>query len=389
MTVLSELAAKIHDGSARKADLEGVPAREIRAIKSDNGALNYRAVFRDPIAKKAADDGDIVLHDASTEDQDSMGDVILVKGSEEYGGDGWQLGAFRANPQLLYAHQSGSAGMGGDSIAKPIGTVLDVHRGTSKSGEGPALVTKSRFHGPEMFGANDPWGGHVETVKNMVMAGAMPGSSVGFLVREIKFFDNDEERVKHNVGPYGGLITEQELRENSVVPIPANPNALQRSADLDAIRARREAVLERELERGMTTSQRKEFDELFPFSVDDLREVEKRCRRRSVQVLNVRAGDQLNGPPLGDGNPVTNSKAMMYAGIQALAADIRKELRANREMNEQLSLVLDDLRESMNPNTRAKVAPSAQPPVQPDPRVEFVRGLTRAAAAANSNGAKS
>lgn len=376
MTQLSDLADKIHDGSARAADLDGVADREVQAIKSDNGTVNYRALFRGGICLKNAqgEESGVVMHDASTEDRDSMGDVISVGGHKEFGGEGWMLAEFRANPQLLWAHQSGSAGAAGESRAKPIGIVADARRGLSKTGEGPALVTKSIFHDKAIFGA-DSWGDHVEAVKNLVMAGAMPGASVGFLVREIKFFDNEEERSMHNVGRHGGLILESELRELSIVPIPANPNALKRELR-DAALEKREAVLSGMAQKGW--SGRKEFDELFPFSVEDLREVERRCRRRSVQV----GGQVEEFSRITDGNPSPD-------GILAAAfAEMTAELRQSRAMNEQLSMVLDDLRETISARrTRTVPSVTTPPPIQPDPCIELVAGLTRAAAAANSNGA--
>ena len=104
---------------------------------------------------------------------------------------GWQLDNYRANPVVLWAH---------DYKQLPLGKALSV------GVEGGNLVATAEFADHEM----------ANTVLRMIDGGFLRATSVGFKPK--KAVDNVER---------GGVdFKEQELLEFSIVPVPANPQAL-------------------------------------------------------------------------------------------------------------------------------------------------------------------
>ena len=241
----------------------------------------------------------------------------------------------------------------------------------------------------------------------------MPGASVGFLVRQLHFPETDDERKELGTGRYGALITESELRELSIVPIPANPAALTRKS-IDAIKAVRERVLADMMEKGFGNEMwKREFDELFPCTEDDWRDIEQRCRRRSVSMPKITFTSSdldffIHG---GTDTTTTDNHVQPWqvtkGGFIATAdgiddddthldaeaiADGLSELAAAvcgvRDTNEQLAAIVDDLRETISelahPNTSAPAQPTRRNVYD-----DYEDILTEAVAAANhSNGAK-
>ena len=135
---------------------------------------------------------------ASDETVDRYGDIIRA--------NGWQLDNFRKNPVLLFSHQSRQL---------PVGKVDPI------AVEGTRLIAHAEFT-PE--GMND----FADTVFAMVDGGFMKAVSVGFmpLASPNPIFDPD--------GSFTGFeYVAQELLELSVVPVPANPNALQLARSLN------------------------------------------------------------------------------------------------------------------------------------------------------------
>jgi HK97 family phage prohead protease len=120
---------------------------------------------------------------------DRMGDRVMASG--------WDLVAFAQNPVALFGH---------DSSAPPIGRARDVRV------EGDRLMGTIQFAPPEMSQFADE-------IYRMVKANYLRAVSVGFLPLEWKWSDDDTRR--------GGIdFRRQELVEISVVPVPANSNAL-------------------------------------------------------------------------------------------------------------------------------------------------------------------
>jgi HK97 family phage prohead protease len=130
---------------------------------------------------------------ASDESVDRYGDIIRV--------EGWDLSNFKANPVLLFGH---------DSRSVPIGRVTEI------AVEGRALVASAEFR-PEGDSemADDVWRALQGKFLNAV--------SVGFLPTKMP---NDIKDPATNEWTGGYEFIAQELLELSVVPVPANPQAL-------------------------------------------------------------------------------------------------------------------------------------------------------------------
>ena len=122
----------------------------------------------------------------STESVDRDRDVIQV--------DGWDLRAFKRAGVVLWAHD-----YHGLPVARPVKVWAE---------EGK-LKSVAEFAPPEMYPFAD-------TVYQMLRGGFLKSASVGF--RPKKWNYNEDRR--------GTDFVEQELLEFSVVPVPANPEAL-------------------------------------------------------------------------------------------------------------------------------------------------------------------
>jgi hypothetical protein len=149
-------------------------------------------VFRASVSvPKAAEDGSrkvrFCFSDGSV---DRMGDTIDPAG--------WELRSFLNNPVALFGH---------DSSSPPIG------RASSVGPEGGRLMGDIEFAPPEIYEFAD-------TIYRLVVGKYLNSVSVGFLPLEYSFVDNDPERG------WGIDFKRQELLEISVVPVPANGNAL-------------------------------------------------------------------------------------------------------------------------------------------------------------------
>lgn len=127
---------------------------------------------------------------ASTEKSDSHGDTIQA--------DGWQLDSFKSNPVLLFGH---------DQRALPVGVVTNVF---IKNNELIADVDFTEAAKIDDFAAK---------VAAFVKAGILKAVSVGFQALEY------EPRYENNEF-MGFNFTKQVLKEISIVPVPANDEAL-------------------------------------------------------------------------------------------------------------------------------------------------------------------
>lgn len=123
----------------------------------------------------------------STERRDRYRDTIAL--------DGWELAEFRRNPVVLWAHSHRD---------------LPVARAPEVSVDENALRSVAQFPTAEVHKFGD-------TVFQLLLGKFLNASSVGF--DPSKFIINDDER--------GIDFVKQELLEWSIVPVPANPDALQ------------------------------------------------------------------------------------------------------------------------------------------------------------------
>lgn len=154
------------------------------------------------VEKKAGADGDVFSIIASTSAIDRQGDSVDQSG--------WDLKNYNKNPVLLWAH---------DYTELPIGKVVS------------ARVEKGKLIADFVF-ASEEANPKAQQIKRLYEEGIVNASSVGFIPLERN----------------GNIITRSELLELSLVPVPANQEALRRAVakgfDLDFIKTV-EAVIEK------------------------------------------------------------------------------------------------------------------------------------------------
>ena len=124
----------------------------------------------------------------SDETEDRHGEVVVQ--------DGWDFTEYKSNPIVLFGHDAG---------ALPIGKTLDIEIVDGKT------VATMQFAVNEYDRAKDIW--------NLVKGGYLKTISVGFI----------------NVLRDGAKLLENKLLEISVVPVPANPNAITLAAETGVI----------------------------------------------------------------------------------------------------------------------------------------------------------
>jgi hypothetical protein len=148
------------------------------------------------VVRDTTDEG-VYEIDISTESTDRDGDVIEV--------EGWQLENYRKNPVVMWAHSYRTV---------PIGKALDVVKAP------PVLRASFMFREP----ANefDP----VLPIKAAWDQGILRAASVGFRPLKMEPINPDDDSW---FAPM--RFIEQELLEFSIVPIPANQDALRLAFD--------------------------------------------------------------------------------------------------------------------------------------------------------------
>lgn len=159
---------------------------------------------------------------ASDESVDRYGDIIRASG--------WDLSNFKNNPVLLFGH---------DSHAVPIGKVPDIRV------EGSRLIAGVKFR-PEGDNAD------ADDVYSALKGGFLSAVSVGFLPTVKPNYIWAPDDPDHEKWPTGYEFVGQELLELSVVPVPANPQALALARSLHLSEATQRRLLifdEREVSR--------------------------------------------------------------------------------------------------------------------------------------------
>jgi HK97 family phage prohead protease len=147
--------------------------------------------------KAPADDGRIITFAISTEAVDRMGDTIAV--------DGWKLDNFRANPVVLFGHNS-------DEL--PVAKCRRIWVETGK------LMAEADF-----TPTPTAWPEFNESVFQFLKHGLLNATSVGFAPMKYAFSEEDGRM-------FGVDFLEQELLEFSIVDVPANPECLQQAKSL-------------------------------------------------------------------------------------------------------------------------------------------------------------
>lgn len=157
-----------------------------KAAAATGQAPEKATLLKEYIPDRIKEDGGKYTFTISTGSIDRERDTLAVSG--------WQLDNYRKNPTVLWAH---------DYSALPVGRAESIF---SRNGQ---LVARMEFVPAEVY----PF---AETVRQLIDGGFLKATSVGFRPLE---WDFNEER--------GGFdFKKQELLEFSIVPIPANPDAL-------------------------------------------------------------------------------------------------------------------------------------------------------------------
>lgn len=134
---------------------------------------------------------------ASTAAVDRYGDIIEQAG--------WQLDNYKKNPIVLFAH---------DSHALPIGKAVNIGKLDG------SLFVLLEFMTADIYPLADQ-------VFKMLCGGFLNTLSVGFIPLEYRYrFEEAKDGEEVNPWPIGAIYEKCELLENSVVPVPANPEAL-------------------------------------------------------------------------------------------------------------------------------------------------------------------
>jgi HK97 family phage prohead protease len=174
-----EIRAALRDGEtpAKGAALRKSFESECRAIDQEARAVDF------------------IISTASV---DRMGDTVSV--------DGWKLDSYRKNPVVLWAHDA---------------SMLPIAKATNIRVEDGKLKARAEFLPREISGMS-------YAVFEMIKGGFLNATSVGFAPIRYAFSEAADRK-------FGIDFLEQELLEFSVVPIPANAEALvqARSAGID------------------------------------------------------------------------------------------------------------------------------------------------------------
>ena len=144
------------------------------------------------VEKVHEDDGTLEAAIASTSVVDRAGDVINQ--------DGWDLGAFKKNPQFLWGHNMAE-------YRPPIGKIEKIW--FEGVGENKRMMFKPKFD------LEDPF---AKDLFRKVQGGFLNAFSVGFAPIEIEKREDDDS--------FGFTFEKAELLEISLVAVPANQEAL-------------------------------------------------------------------------------------------------------------------------------------------------------------------
>lgn len=147
--------------------------------------------------KSAPVQGRVIRFIGSDESLDRDGDTISV--------DGWDVSAYMKNPVVIYGH---------DYSSLPIARTVSV----TPDKRARQLIFDIKFPTIEELSSNPATPSEhalrVDAIYNMAKAGILNTVSVGF------------RGIDYEATPTGRAYKKQELMEISIVPIPANPNAV-------------------------------------------------------------------------------------------------------------------------------------------------------------------
>jgi len=222
---LRELELKIAAGTATEADFSAFSREDVLRIKSELPVL-FRAAA--PLGVNDVVDVASIVVPANPEERvielvanvqlvDRMGDLIVSNpaDAEKFGGTGWELTHFMAaGGPYLWSHDPGLPAVGKVVETAVKRVPCDVE------GEGQvrawALVCRVQFFADARFG-------DLAIPAYLLTRAGITASSVGFLAKVFHRIDDEKERSKLGLGPWGAVLPRNELLELSKAQVPANP----------------------------------------------------------------------------------------------------------------------------------------------------------------------
>ena len=191
----------LHDLDKQAQD-EDYESLEKYRLGTEAAPTLYRPIGFLKSVDKASGDMTFV---ANEESEDRMGDIIKV--------DGWQLGNFKSNPVLMFAH---------DYRLPPVGIVPRVWKSTAgASGKASSKEGTPQLLNTVKFDDGDPF---AVAIMGKYERGFMKAESVGFRPIEFERKNTDDDSWFPPL-----IFTKQELLEISLVPVPAHPRALRKA----------------------------------------------------------------------------------------------------------------------------------------------------------------
>lgn len=234
---------------------------------------NLRKAFT--VEVKASPDGDRKIDFViSTDTVDRMGDTIAV--------DGWQLGNYRKNPVVLWAH---------DSSAMPVGKASNIRVEDGK------LKATAEFMAADISAFAD-------SVFRALKGGFLKAVSVGFMPTKYAFSEEDGRT-------WGIDFLEQELLEFSVCPVPANPEALMeaRAAGIDIAPIRDWAVKVLEGD-GLTLIPKDRITAIRALAEEFRSDAKKSAGSKGASGIYRRCANRIDKAIVGDGSDATDAPAV-------------------------------------------------------------------------------
>ncbi len=184
------MAGSFREFKLMRTNAEFVDQDRFRAAVRSGRSAGLGVERAGRVLRAPTDDSRVVRFVFSDGSVDRMGDRIDP--------NGWQTADYMRNAVALFAH---------DSSAPPIGRTIAVWS------DGQRLMGDIEFMSADVY----PF---AETIFRMVQEKYLNAVSVGFIPTEYKWADDEDGRE------WGINFLRQELVEISIVPVPANANAL-------------------------------------------------------------------------------------------------------------------------------------------------------------------
>jgi hypothetical protein len=325
-TLHSDAALKVISGIARKADFESLGIDNVRALKSDTEHPQYRSQGY-PVVKDTSDAEERTFTwRGSTEQVDSMGDVLLVKG--------WDLTRVKTGMcHILLGH---------DSYPLPAGLIGSGNKSAKMEDGTRCLDLTGRIFELDIYNDSE-FGKHVEGARKLIARNDLKGSSVGFIPLEGGFrWPDEKERETYGMPPWGGIFEAQELLELSITPIPANRGASKKK-DLRA--ALKQLVADGQIEQGAADLLAEDLSQGDEAWMRRVQSIERVVVPVSRSLLWIKCG-KASAAPAASSSPTVDEavEAVKQAGIDSVRSTANAVLQIlRREMSPTIREVLEPL----------------------------------------------